>query len=70
MLAVNNIGFIGYAVFVFAITGLLLLLADVKAYKHAGLKRERKVAKILGWTNIIIGTMMMLANWIYQELSW
>jgi uncharacterized membrane protein YjfL (UPF0719 family) len=48
----------------------LLLLEDVKAYKHAGLKKERKVAKILGWTNISLGIIIILANSIYQELSW
>ena len=63
-------GFIGYAVFVFAVTGILLLLEDVKAYKHARLQKERKTAKILGWTNLSLGSVIFLANWMYEKWSW
>jgi uncharacterized membrane protein len=57
-------------VFVFSGTGLLLLLTDIKAYKHASLKKEKKTAKILGWTNLTLGIILFTANWLYEQWSW
>ncbi|KAA9024234.1 CLC_0170 family protein [Niallia endozanthoxylica] len=64
------IGFLGYAVFIFEITGCLLLIEDVTAYKHAKLKKEKRTAKLLGWTNISLGIIIFLSNWIYQQITW
>jgi len=63
-------GFLGYAVFVFEISGFLLLIEDVRAYKNAKLKKEKTTAKLLGWSNIILGLLIILSNWIYQQLTW
>jgi len=64
------IGFLGYAVFVFEITGFLLLIEDVRAYKNAKLKKEKRTAQLLGWTNILLGIIIFLTNWIYQQITW
>lgn len=66
----NEVGFLGYAVFIFAFTGLLILIEDVKAFKNEGLKKERKTAKILGWVNISFGIVIMLANWVSKQWFW
>ncbi|HWO96505.1 MAG TPA: CLC_0170 family protein [Bacillus sp. (in: firmicutes)] len=66
----NNIGFIGYAVTIFIATGCLLLFTDVKAYKNEGFKKERKAALILGWTNLSLGLLLLLTNWIYKTWVW
>ncbi|WP_338453143.1 CLC_0170 family protein [Niallia oryzisoli] len=63
-------GFLGYAVFVFEITGFLLLVEDVRAYKNAKLKKEKTTAKLLGWTNISLGLLILLSNWVYQQMTW
>ncbi|WP_071394684.1 CLC_0170 family protein [Bacillus tuaregi] len=64
------LGFLGYAVLVFEVTGFLLLLEDVRAYKNAQLKKEKTTAILLGWTNISLGFLIFLSNWIYQQVSW
>ncbi|MDQ0220771.1 hypothetical protein ELQ35_21405 [Peribacillus cavernae] len=66
----NNIGFIGYAVSLFLITGLLLLFTDVKANKNKGLKKERKAALVMGWVNLSLGILLTLVNWIYWSWVW
>ncbi|WP_077213523.1 CLC_0170 family protein [Bacillus dakarensis] len=66
----ESIDFTSYSIFVFAVTGILLLLEDVSAYKIAGLKKERKTAKILGWVNISLGLMLFLADLILKQWFW
>ncbi|MGX6443366.1 CLC_0170 family protein [Neobacillus sp. K501] len=65
-----DIGFSGYVVILFYFTGSLVLLTDVKAYKNANMKKERKASLILGWLNISLGLLLMLANWIYKNFFW
>lgn len=60
----------GYVYILFFLTGSLLLLFDVKAYKNANLKKERKASFILGLINISLGLLLMLANWIYNHFIW
>jgi hypothetical protein len=52
------------------VTGLLILLTDVKAYQHASLKKEQKVSKFLGWVNISIGFGLIAADFIYTRFIW
>jgi hypothetical protein len=52
------------------VTGLLILLTDVKAYQHASLKKEQKVSKFLGWFNISIGFGLIAADFIYTRFMW
>ena len=66
----ENVDFTSYSIFVFAITGILLLIEDVSAYKIAGLKKERKTAKILGWVNISLGILLVLTDWIMKKWIW
>ncbi|MFJ8266069.1 CLC_0170 family protein [Peribacillus asahii] len=66
----GNIGFISYAVTILFVAGLLLLLIDVKGYKNAGLKKERKVTLILGWTNLSLSIILTLTAWIYRTWIW
>jgi hypothetical protein len=63
-------GYIGYGIIICYLTGALILLTDVKAYKNAKMKKEQKVSLFLGWINISIGFTIMLANWIYQYFIW
>lgn len=64
------IGYLGYVFVLFILTGSLILLIDVKAYKNANLKKERKTSLVLGWLNISLGLLLMLANWIYNKYIW
>lgn len=68
--AVIYIGFSSYVITICWITGLLILITDVKAYKHANMKKEQKVSRVLGWTNISIGFGLLAANWIHSLFIW
>lgn len=65
-----DLGYLGYVITLFYLTGTLILLSDVKAYKNASMKKEQKVSLFLGWINLSIGLALMLANWVYQYLIW
>ncbi|WP_066322203.1 CLC_0170 family protein [Bacillus sp. FJAT-29814] len=65
-----NIGYMIYIIILFFLSGLILLLTDVKKYKKAAQDKEQKVSLILAWINISIGMGLSLANWIYQNFVW
>ncbi|MFK9094353.1 CLC_0170 family protein [Bacillus salipaludis] len=65
-----NIGYMMYVIILFGLSGLILLLTDVKKYKQAAQKKEQKVSLILGWISISIGIGLTLFNWIYQNFVW
>lgn len=64
------IGYLTYVILICWVTGGLILLTDVKAYKNATLKKEQKVSKFLGWVNIIIGFGLIAADFIYSRFLW
>ena len=64
------IGYLNYVIVICLITGTLILFTDVKAYKHAALKKEQKVSKILGWVNISIGIGLKAADFVYSQFMW
>ncbi|MFJ8259212.1 CLC_0170 family protein [Peribacillus asahii] len=66
----ENISSNGYFITILLVTGLLLLRIDVKSYKNADLKKERKVALILGWTNISLSIILTVSTWVYQTWIW
>ncbi|RID83698.1 hypothetical protein D1953_15475 [Peribacillus asahii] len=66
----DGIRSINYLIIILLVTGILLLLTDVKAYKHAGLKKERKVTLILGWTHLSLSIILTLTAWIYRTWVW
>ena len=66
----DDIRSINYLIIILLVTGILLLLTDVKAYKNSGLKKERKVTLILGWTNLSLSIILTLTAWIYWTWIW
>jgi hypothetical protein len=64
------IGYLNYVIVICWVTGLLILLTDVKAYQHASLKKEQKVSQILGWLNISIGVGLKAGDFIYAHFIW
>lgn len=65
-----DIGYIGYVVALLIITGALILRFDVRAYKMADMKKEKKFAKVLGWGNMIVGVLLFVVNWASQNWFW
>lgn len=65
-----NIGYLGYVIVIFYVTGAFILLTDVKAYKNANFKREKKAAAVLGWLNVSVGFVLMLVNWGFKIFVW
>jgi uncharacterized membrane protein YjfL (UPF0719 family) len=64
------IGYFHYVIVLCWVSGGLILFTDVKAYKNASLKKEQKVAKFLGWVNILIGFGIITADFIYSHFLW
>ena len=64
------IGYVGYVITILFLTGSLILLTDMKAYKNANLKKEQKASLYLGWINLSLGALIMLTNWIFILFKW
>jgi uncharacterized membrane protein len=61
-----SIGYINFTIFLLLMTGGLILRFDVKSYEFMNLKKEKKMARILGWLNVVLGVAIFIGNWIYQ----
>jgi hypothetical protein len=64
------IGYLNYIIVICWVTGGLILLTDVKAYRNASMKKEKTASKFLGWVNISIGFGIMAADFIYTRFMW
>ena len=64
------IGYLNYVIVICWVTGGLILLTDVKAYRNASMKKEKTASKFLGWVNISIGFGIMAADFIYKRFMW
>lgn len=65
-----DIGYIYYIVFLLLGSGIFILVVDINTYDKAKLKKEKKLAKILGWSNIALGSMLCVSWWVYQRWLW
>ncbi|WP_169081468.1 CLC_0170 family protein [Paenibacillus sp. PL91] len=61
-----TISYLNYAIFLWIISGLLILLIDVKQFKLVGLSKEHKVSRFIGWFNLIIGILLILFELVLQ----
>ncbi|WP_374992051.1 CLC_0170 family protein [Paenibacillus sp. LHD-38] len=57
-----TISYQNYAVLLWMFCGILILIIDVRGFQIAGMNKERKVSKFLGWFNIIIGFVSLILN--------
>jgi hypothetical protein len=64
------IGYLNYVVVLGVMTGVLILMFDVKGYKTQNMQKERKVSTFLGWFNITAGILVYGLNWLYQQIFW
>jgi len=51
-------------------TGVFILMFDVKGYKTKNMQKEKKISTFLGWFNITAGIFAFLINWAYQQIFW
>lgn len=59
-----------YTVLLLLISGLLVLVFDVKVYAKANMFKEKKVAFIVGWFNISLGVLSFFGYWVYEKWFW
>ncbi|MCJ8007558.1 CLC_0170 family protein [Lederbergia wuyishanensis] len=59
-----------YFVVLLIATGLFILLIDVNTFKKIQMKKEKKFALFLGWTNVIAGMIFLIGYWAYQKWFW
>lgn len=43
-----------------------MLLTDVKTYMMADMKKERRAARFLGWTNLVLGVVLLIASHVFR----
>lgn len=58
--------FMNSLVAVFVLSGFLILNFDVRTYVMADMKKERKTARLLGWTNLILAVLTFVTYQIYS----
>lgn len=59
-----------YLISLFILTGITILLLDVKNHSKGNQKKEKKVTLFLGWGNIVLGSGFYIVSWIYQKWFW
>ncbi|MBP1914518.1 CLC_0170 family protein [Lederbergia galactosidilytica] len=59
-----------YLISLLILTGIIILLLDVKSYSRNNQKKEKKVALFLGWGNIVLGSAFYIVSWVYQRWFW
>lgn len=64
------IGFLSYAIPLWLLTGAMTLLLDIQEYELAGMSREKKLCRFVGWLNIGLGIVMFIVNWSLQRWGW
>lgn len=62
-----QLSYINYLVMYFMVAGVLVLVIDEKIYQKEGQKKEKKVSRVLGWTNIVLGVGGYVGNWLLQR---
>lgn len=62
-----QLSYINYLVMVFMVAGVLVLVIDERIYQKEGQKKEKKVSRALGWTNIVLGVAGYVGNWLLQR---
>ncbi|SEP14945.1 CLC_0170 family protein [Paenibacillus sp. OV219] len=57
------VSFISYSIPLFLLTGYLILQFDIKEYRFKKMEKERKLSKVLGWTNLGLGTALLIMDY-------
>lgn len=63
-------GSLGYIIPLCILTGVVILRLDVIGYEIESMKKEKKVARFLGWLNISCGIVLFVGNWIINQWSY
>lgn len=56
-----------YIILLLIVTGCLNLIVDVNRYKEAGMVREKRFVRFLGWLNIAIGLLLFFGGWVIDK---
>ncbi|MGO4497407.1 CLC_0170 family protein [Paenibacillus sp. 2RAB27] len=65
MITFNN-----YTVLLLLVSGLLVLVFDVKNYTKANMLKEKKAALFAGWFNISLGVLSFFGYLVYERWFW
>ncbi|RAP75081.1 CLC_0170 family protein [Paenibacillus montanisoli] len=57
------VSFISYSIPLFLLTGYLILQFDIKEYRVKKMEKERKLSKFLGWTNLVLGVLLLITDY-------
>jgi hypothetical protein len=63
------IGHLNYIVILFLATGAGLLLIEVRVYDNKKMMKEKKLARSLGWVNLTLGVLSVIASQVVQSMN-
>ncbi|CAG7638333.1 CLC_0170 family protein [Paenibacillus allorhizosphaerae] len=70
MIGTGSVGYLGYAISLWLVTGVIILRLDVKGYELSTMMKEKKVARFVGWLNVCLGFLMLIGYWSMQSWEW
>ncbi|CAG7623854.1 hypothetical protein PAESOLCIP111_02569 [Paenibacillus solanacearum] len=70
MVGTGSIGYIGYAISLWLVTGIIILWLDVSAYELSKMMKEKKVTRFVGWLNVCFGLLTLIGYWTMQSWAW
>ncbi|MFE5320199.1 CLC_0170 family protein [Paenibacillus sp. NPDC056579] len=59
-----------YSVPLLLLTGAYVLLIDVKGYRMSSMPKEMKVARMVGWLNLVLGALLFIGKWFLFKWGW
>jgi uncharacterized membrane protein len=65
-----SLGYLNFTVYLLLLTGVLMLVFDVKGYELSNMDKERKAARFLGWMNVALSVIAFIGNRVYQQFFW
>lgn len=63
----NYTDIVTYSVILLVLSGITILWLDVKIYVTQKNFREVRAARVMGWLNILLGTVLMVTIWTYNK---
>ncbi|MEF3303281.1 CLC_0170 family protein [Paenibacillus sp. GYB003] len=70
MESVGYVGFLSYAVYLWLISGVIMLWVDAKTYELAGMIKERNVCRWIGWLNVSLGLLAIAGSFALRKWFW
>ncbi|MFC0560182.1 CLC_0170 family protein [Halalkalibacter alkalisediminis] len=59
-------GIFHITIVLFLLSGVIALVLDVEILRRDNLEKEKKLARLFGWLNVILGLLIFVGSWVYN----